>query len=65
MKKMLKILVTLFLVVAVVCVAGCASKITTAENSTQGALEQIIPAVTPHTYYADSSSRSASNWLIY
>lgn len=46
MKKMVKILLTLFLVAAVVYMAGCASKITATENRTQGALEQITPAAT-------------------
>lgn len=47
LEKMLKIIVVLFLVVSVVYVAGCASKIISTENSTQGALEHVTPAVTP------------------
>lgn len=47
MKKMLGILITLFLVAVVVYVAGCTDKITATENNTQGALEQVTTAVTP------------------
>jgi hypothetical protein len=47
LKKILKIIVALLLVEFFVYAAGCASKITTTENSTLRASEQVTPGVSP------------------